>query len=113
VRLTSAFDQDLKAREFAGATVTNASNVSDQVYGSARLDNMLIPFIVNLIGLALNSAFAVCFAIYSDDKKRFELIREIGVFSAFTAVVVNGQFPSLQGDKAGTCSNDDSHIGYV
>jgi hypothetical protein len=73
------------------------------VYAVTRLDQMTVPFLVNLVGFGLNTSFVACYWMYAtgkskrDIKVQFGVLAVVTVFSAFLWMA--------------TGSNDS--IGYV
>jgi len=58
------------------------------MFASTRLDTMLVPFIVNSIGFALNASFVICYLVYGDSKARRETRNQLLLMFFVTAAAI-------------------------
>jgi len=73
------------------------------MFACTRLDTMLVPFIVNCIGLALNASFVFCYLAYGDSKDRRETRNQLLLMVLVTAIAI----------IAWVVEKDNEIVGYI
>jgi solute carrier family 50 protein (sugar transporter) len=58
------------------------------MFASTRLETMLVPLVVNSVGLLLNSSFSLCYYCYGDRKARRETCRQLLLMLFVTALSI-------------------------
>jgi len=72
------------------------------MFASTRLDKMMIPFIINCIGFALNVSFVLCYFCYGDGKARREVRNQMILMLFVTALSI----------VFWVVENDNNIVGY-